>query len=592
MFDFQFIYTVVLLVLMTIALIREIIEADLIIFTTLILMILGRVITLKEAFAGFSNHGMLTVGFLFIVAGGLRRTGILDQLGHHLLGKRTTLSKKLLRLLFPVAFISAFFNNTPIVAVLIPTIHSWTKKNEYVLSKFLIPISYAAILGGMCTLIGTSTNLVVHGLMLENGFSGMSLFEISRIGVPVAVMGLFIVAFLSHRFLPERKETMAQLGETTREFVVAMKVESDYPHIGKTIQEAGLRHLKGLFLFQIDRQGEILVPIGFDEKIYVHDRLFFTGLPETIIELQKMSGLSLLKEATIDLKNYDSDNIHSYEVVVSSDSPLIGKNVRESNFRGRYDAVILAIHRSGERVRQKIGDVVLRTGDTLLILGRPDFLKKWYHSRDFYLVSKSAAVVSKPKPYAWFSLIILAAMIVSMAFGIVPILISVCVAAILLLISRCITPHDARHAVQWNVLLVIASAFGIAKGLENSGVAYYLANQLISGVGTLGVIGIVGGIYFLTSFYTEIITNNAAAALLFPISLSVARQSNIDPRPLFLTVALAASASFATPIGYQTNLMVYGPGGYRFKDFLKIGIPMNIVIGFSVISLIYLYYFS
>jgi di/tricarboxylate transporter len=534
---------------------------------------------------------MLTVGFLFIIAGALQRTGVLNWLGDSILGKKGNTSRKLLRLLPPVSTMSAFFNNTPIVAMLIPAVRSWAKKNQQPVSRYLIPLSYAAILGGTCTLIGTSTNLVVHGLMLENGLKGMSFFEISRIGVPVAIIGLSAIIIIGHRMLPMRKEPIIQLGEHIREFVVVMKVEAKFRHIGYSIEDAGLRHLKGLFLFQIERNGDLKTPVRPDEKIQLHDYLFFTGLPETIMELQRIDGLSLLKEKTFDLKNFDSDHFGAFEAVVSPNSPLIGKNVRESKFRSNYDAVIIAIHRNGQRIKEKIGDIVFNGGDTLLILAKSDFIRRWYHSGDFYLVSRSVEINSKPRRYAFISVFILIVMIVAMASGIIPVVMAACGGALLLILLKCITIEDACRSVEWKVLIIIASAFGISKGLENSGVAFFLADKIISTVGSFGIIGLLTGIYFITSFYTEIITNNAAAALLIPIVFSVANQIGTDPHPFLIAVTMGASASFATPIGYQTNLMVYGPGGYCFKDFLKIGIPMNLFIGIIVITIIYFIYF-
>ena len=588
MFDFGFWYTLIVLLVMTIVLVKEVFEPDLVIFSVLLLLIVGGIIDIKEAFVGFSNSGMLTVGFLFIVAKALQETGVLNRLGDILLGNNLrSISVRMLRFLFPVSSISAFFNNTPIVAMLIPIITSWARKNDYSASKFLIPLSYAAILGGTCTLIGTSTNLVVHGLMIESGVGGMSFFEISRIGIPLMIIGVASVSLLGHRLLPDRKEPMIELGDKTREFVIELKVESEYRYIGSSVEEAGLRHLRGLFLFQIERNQKIIAPVGHDEEIQLGDRLFFTGLPRTIIELQKTPGLTALKDTTFDLKNYNSDELKAYEAVISPSSPLIGYNVRESNFRGRYNAAILAIHRSGERVRKKVGDIVLRAGDTLLLLARPTFLKDWYNSRDFYLVSESEKVPSKPRWYSVFSLSVLGLMILFMALNILPILASVCIAAVILIVSKCITPQEERKSVEWSVLLIIACSFGIAKALDNSGVAYFLANKLILVVGSLGIFGILTGVYFMTSLYTEIITNNAAAALLFPIAFSAATQAGVDPRPFLIAVALAGSACFATPLGYQTNLMVYGPGGYKFKDFMKIGIPMNIFIGCVAISILY-----
>ncbi|MCK4889400.1 MAG: SLC13 family permease, partial [Candidatus Aminicenantes bacterium] len=567
------------------------IEVDIAIFSALILLIIGGVIDVKEAFSGFSNHGMLTVAFLFVVAGALQKTAAIDQFGHVVLGRGKKTSITLLRFLPGVASISAFFNNTPIVAILIPTIVGWAKKKNISPSKLLIPLSYAAILGGLCTLIGTSTNLVVHGLMLENGMKGFSFFEISKVGVPMAIFGIFLLSLFGHKLLPDRKEPIAELGEKTREFVSEMKVGSNFEKLGFSIEDAGLRHLKGLFLFQIERDKKLLTSVSPDENILLNDRLFFVGLPETIMDLRNIKGLTLLKDIVFDPSNYDSEEVSTFEVVISSNSPLVGKCVRESKFRTYYDAVIIAIHRSGDRIKEKIGDIVLRPGDTLMILANRDFIDLWYNKRDFFLVSRSADVESKPKIYSYLSLTVLTLMIVMMALQVVPVLLAVSTASIILIISGTISPYSARNSIDWKVILVIASAFGIAKGMLNSGVASFLADKIISVSGSLGPIGLIAVIYFITSFYTEIITNNAAAALIVPVAISVSSSAGIDPIPLLIAVAIAASASFATPIGYQTNLMVYGPGGYKFKDYLKIGIPMNLIMGVIAVLLIYFIYY-
>ncbi|HMA75792.1 MAG TPA: SLC13 family permease [Candidatus Krumholzibacteriaceae bacterium] len=591
MFDFEFIYTATLIAAMTVLLVKELLEPDLAVFSTLIMLTAGRVITVSEAFSGFSNHGMLTVAFLFIVASALQRSDMLNIIVGRIMKQHGKISTKLIRMMIPVSSVSAFFNNTPVVAMLIPVIKQWARKTGNPVSKFMIPLSYASILGGICTLIGTSTTLVVHGLMIENGLEGFSFFEISKVGIPTALFGLMVIVLIGHRLLPDRKPPLIQLGGNTREFVVEMKVNENFRNIGKTISEANLRHLKGLYLFQIERGDKIISPAGPEEKILPGDRLFFTGLPSTIIELQRTPGLITVQDPEFDLQNYDSDQLGTFEAVISSNSPLIGKNVRESEFRSRYQAVILGIHRSGERIQKKVGDIVIRTGDTLLILAKNSFAERWYHSRDFYLVSRAESPPSKPRRYSWLSISILAIMIITMASGLLPILLSVCLATLILILTGCISAEDARDSIEWKVLLIIASAFGISKAMINSGVADYIAVHLISALGVAGPIGLIAGTYFIVSLYTEIITNNASAALVFPVSLAIAQQAALDPRPFFITVAIAASASFATPIGYQTNLMVYGPGGYKFKDFLRVGIPMNIIIGIVTVTMIYLIYY-
>ncbi len=591
--DFSFWFTLAILVLMTVVLLKEWLETELVLLSALFLLIIGKVVTVKEAFVGFSNEGMLTIGFLFIVAAGLNNSGLMGSIQTYLFGKRNHngLRRKLARILFPVASISAFVNNTPVVALLIPALKSWTERLDLSPSKFFIPLSYAAILGGMCTLIGTSTNLIIYGLMEQHGIQGMGMFEISKIGVPVAVGGLLFLIVFGAKLLPARKEGMLELRENTREFVVALKVTDKFKGIGQTIEEAGLRHLKGLFLFQIERNGQVIAPAKPDERIQLNDRLFFTGLPKTILELQKTPGLVVIQDAQLNLKQYDSSQIRPYEAVISNSSPLIGKNVRESNFRGKYDAVIIAIHRNGERIQKKIGDIVLRAGDTLLLLAGKDFMKKWYHSRDFLLISESDKVPSKPLKNQIIAVATLALMIVLFVFHLVPIIVAAGIAVMILLLTRTVTLQEARESVDFRVLIIIASAFGIAAAVNNSGVARFIAHYIIQAGSTFGTVGILLGIFLITSGYANIITNNATAALVFPVVLAVTAEMQVDPRPFILTLAIAASSSFATPISYQTNIMVYGPGGYRFKDFLRIGLPMHVVVTTIAIAVVYWLYF-
>ena len=590
--SFEFIYTFSLLIIMTVLLIKDWFSTEIVIFSTTLLLLVGKIITIEEAFSGFSNTGVLTIGLLFVVAGSLQTTGALNYLTPYIFG---TIPKnhrsKLVRILFPISAFSAFLNNTPIIAMFIPIVRSWTQKYNLSPSKFFIPISYATILGGVCTLIGTSTNLVIHGLLIKNGYPGLSFFEISKFGIPIAFIGLFYLVFFSNYLLPTRNIPFVELGQTTREFVCEFKITSAFPHIGKSIENAGLRHLKGLFLFQIERNGQIITPAGPEEKLLLNDRLFFTGIPQTIVELQKTPGLQLIKESTFDLKNYDSDEIKTYEAVISTSSPLIGKNVRESNFRGKYGAVILAIHRNGERVKKKIGDIILRPGDTLLLLAEKDFMKKWYHSNDFYLISSTSMVYSKPKWQARLSIFIFISMILLTVFNLLPLIAAAGLAVIALVLSKSISQTDAKEMIDWKVLLIIGCTFGIASAIENSGIANFIGEITINLATSFGTVGLLAGLYFLTSFYTSFITNNAAAAFLFPVALSMAHSTGLDIRPFIMIVTIAASVDFATPFGYQTNLMVYGPGGYRFIDYLKIGIPLQIIIAFTTIFLVNEYYF-
>lgn len=577
---------------MTVVLIREWLEVELTLFSTLLLLLAARVITLDEALAGFSNEGMLSVGMLLIVAGAIDNTGALHRAGYWFLGRnRSALSLKLLRLTVPLATASAFINNTPLVAMAIPVVRSWAEKNRYPLSKFLIPISYATIFGGACTLIGTSTNLVVHGLLVKNGLPGMSFFEISKVGVPLAVAGVLVICLIGYLLLPERKEPMLDLGERTREFVIELRVDPEYINVGKTVEEAGLRHLTGLFLFQIEREGSVIAPARPDDRIYEGDRLFFTGMPKTILELQKTPGLQLIKDSHFDLKHYDSERIKTFEAVISASSPLVGKNVRDSNFRTVYGAVIIAIHRNGGRIEQKIGDVVLRPGDTLLLLADNNFFLKWYHSADFYLISSTEPVSSKSRWQARLSLLVLVFMVTATVLKILPLFAATGAAAIVLILTRCISPLEIKSRIDWRVLIVIACAFGISSAVARSGIAVVISHTIITCNNLWGIAGTLAAIYAITNIYATFISHNAAAAMLFPIALATAGHLKLDIMPFAVTVAIAASLAFATPIGYQTNMMVYGPGGYKYTDFVRMGLPLQLGAGVLAVMLLYVVYF-
>jgi di/tricarboxylate transporter len=489
-------------------------------------------------------------------------------------------------------------NNTPIVVLFIPTIKKWAERLNISPSKFLIPLSYAAIFGGICTLIGTSTNLVVHGLMLENRMQGLTMFELAKIGVPCAIVGWVYIAFLGNRFLPDRKDILEVIHENRKEYVITMSVQKECSLIGKTIQDAGLRNLKGLFLIGIERKGVPLGPVSSRTQIEVGDHLIFVGVTASVVDLYDINGLVPVSEEIAE-EDFQSLRGHFVEAVVSSSSPFIDKTIKESNFRARYTAGVIAVHRNGQKILSKIGSIRLRPGDTLLLLTGPDFVNNWKNSQDFYLVSTIKRVKPKRHKKAILSLFIVGIMILAAPLGkyiphiggrSITMLHAAIGAALLLVITRCIHVSEARKAIQWNVLIAIACAFGISKALQNSGAAAAIATSVINLVKGFGVIGVLAAIYFITTLFTEIITNNAAAALVFPIALSAANQLGVDSRPFFIAIAIAASASFMTPIGYQTNLIVQGAGGYKYRDYFLIGLPLNIIFFILAVIIIPLFW--
>jgi len=576
--------TLTIVVLMLVALVKEIWAPDVVVFSALGLLVLTGVITTQEALVGFANKGMLTVAILFIVAYAAQSTGILEVFAGQVMGRSRGGRRSLLRLMVPVWSLSAFLNNTPIVAMFTPAIRDWALRRNLAPSKFLIPLSYASIFGGICTLIGTSTNLVVHGLLQQQFQMGFSMFELAWVGIPCALSGvLFFLAF-GHRLLPDRRDVAEDFQQQGREYLLEMKVSHGSRLIGKSIEDAQLRNLAKIFLVEIVRGDRIIAPVRPSDLLEAEDHLFFTGDIEGIAQLGKLPGLVPCHERKFYTEIHKSGKGRLVEAVVSRSSPMLDKTLKEGNFRARYDAAVLAIHRHGEKLHASLGQVKLCPGDTLLLLAGEDFTKRWGTSRDFYMVSRPtlAPVIDRRKSAV--ALVALAGMILLSACGIVEIFTAAVLAALVIMLTKTVTAVEARRSLELNVLVVIASAFGISKALDKTGAAEILAQQLVASADSLGPVGLLAIIYLVTSMLTEVITNNAAAALVFPIAMASAAQAGLNPMPFAVAIAIAASASFATPIGYQTNLMVYGPGGYRFSDFVRIGIPMNLI--FMAVSIL------
>ena len=572
-------------VFLFVALVRDLGPPDLLFLGAAAALAAAGVITPTQAFAGFSNPGMLTVAVLFVVAAGLRETGILDHLGNRILGAARGERGVLVRLAGVVMPMSAFLNNTPIVALFVPVVLDWSRRNRVSPSRLLIPLSFMAILGGTCTLIGTSTTLVVDGLMIESGLDGMHLFEIAAIGVPYALIG-FAYLMLARGRLPERKELLEQLGESCREYLAEMRVQPGCRLIGRTIEQAGLRQLPGLFLIEIDRDGRTIGPVGPDDVILAGDGLVFTGIVSSILELEKIPGLVPEADPAYEVSAEQQRGRRLCEAVISESSPLVGRTIRDADFRARYGAAVVAVHRGGERVEKKLGDVSLRAGDTLLLQVRPHFTRAHRNDPAFYLVSDVEDWRPLRRDRAGMAAGVFFLLIALTTTGIVSTLVAAALAAVAMVALGCVSPGDARRTVEWQVLVTIAAALGVGSALAASGAATAIATALVESTRAWGPIAALAAIYVLGSGLTAMITNNAAAVLMFPFCLETARLYDADPRPFLVALILAASASFATPISYQTNMMVYGPGGYRFGDFFRIGAPLNLLLGVVALLLI------
>lgn len=560
--------------------------ADLVFMAAIILLSLLGIIKPEEAFAGFISSSLLMVAALFVVTAGLRETGVVDAIGLRILGPVSTELGGLLMLALFTILTSAFLNNTPIVAMLIPVVLSWCRKHHVAPSKLLIPLSFLTILGGCCSRIGTSTNLVVDGLMRKNGIPEMGFFEIGQAGIPCAILGTIYMITIGRRLLPERKELLEQFGDARREYLVEMLVTPACRLIGQSIEAAGLRRLPGLFLTEVDRRGTVITPVSPDTVLEANDRLVFTGIVSTIVDLKNIPGLEPAAETT-DVAAQEQRRRRLCEAVVSRSSPLIGQTVRAAQFRSHYNAAIVAIHRNGVRLTTKIGDVKLESGDTLLLQTGPNFAQAHRNNPDFYLVSDVEGSQALRHERWWVALTIFGALLVTMFLGKGDTaMLGAFVAGGLMIFTRCMSASDARQSIEWPVLVAIGASFGLGTALEKSGAALFLSGKLVEFTQPLGAHATLAAIYLVTMCLNELITNNGAAALAFPFCIKAAELSHCDQRPFVMAVALASSFAFASPVGYQTHMMVFGPGGYRFSDFVKVGVPLNIMLWIVCVILV------
>ena len=550
--------------------------------TSAALFVLG-VTDAQQAFEGFANTAPITVAALYVIAGAIDRTGVLEPLVSKLLSRQGSLRKDLSKLILPSAVGSAFLANTPIVAMLTPAVTRWADGQGRSASSFLIPLSYATILGGALTAIGTSTNLVASGLLESAGQEPLALFELATIGLPLLVIGLAVIV-LGAPFLPTRRRPTEPAADGTRAYTVAMNVEPGGALDGVSVVDGGLRHLDGLYLTQIDRPDQTIAPVLPNQILRGGDELIFAGQVDHVVALQNYAGLSPAANVGSDELG-NRANTGYFEVVIGRSSAVVGQTAAEVGFRQRYNAAILAVHRSGELVNGQPGATRLRAGDTLLVVAPRTFRGRWRNTGEFLLISRLDADIPIPQRSARLALLTLVIAVGLPLFGLLPITRSAILAAILVVAFGILRPREARDAVDINVVLMIGGAFGLGNAVSESGIDSRVANGLLESFGTFGTVGAIVGLLITTMVLTELITNAAAVVLAFPIALDVAAQTGLDARLLVIGIAVAGSASFLTPIGYQTNMMVYGPGGYRFSDYLRLGVPLSLVT-IAVISTI------
>ena len=567
-------FTLLVTVTTVVVMARELLPPALAVLGAVVVLLLSGIITADQALAGFSNEAPIIVGALLILARAVDVSGILEPVVGWLF-KDASGRPLMARLLFPITLFSGFLNNTTLVAMAVPPVIEVTTRRRLTTSHFLIPVSYAAVLGGVITAIGTSTNLTVSGLLRESGMPPLELFELAPVGLPIALVGTGAMVLLAQKLLPDRSKGGDTVDDRVREFSVTMTVAEAGPLDGVSVEAGGLRHLQGVFLAQIERSGEVIAPVAPEEVLLGGDVLFFVGRVTDIVDLQRHRGLVSSEHSQ--LTRLDGSGHAFFEVVVGAESALMGRTIREIGFRGRYDAAVLAVHRAGTRLDAKLGDIRLRIGDTLLVLGDESFRERWRDSRDFLVVAPLSGIPPTQPRKAAIVTGVVVLFVVLTALEIVPLLNAALGVVFALIATRVLTLRQARNALDLDILVLIASAFGLGAAVTVSGLGDQVASILVAGMGPLGTIGTLAGVLLATMLLTEMVSNNAAAALMFPIAVSTAAAVGADPRPFVIAITLGASLSFLTPIGYQTNMMVYSMGNYRFTDYTRLGIPLNLI---------------
>lgn len=543
-------------------------------------MLLGAMLALglvtpQEGISGFSNPATITVGAMFVLSAGLRKTGALDVLGRTLmrLGKRP--STLLLLVMLTVGAVSAFINNTAAVAVFLPLVLTLGRRREISPSRLLIPLSYASQFGGVCTLIGTSTNLLVSSISEERGRGAFSMFEFAPLGLIMLVAGTLYLLFLGRWVLPDRRT--AQLTETYHlgDYIIELRVPAQSPLIGQTVATSVLGESHAATVLEILREKEKLWR-PLHEPIRADDVLLVSGKLDELMELRDAAKLVIDPRFKLKDEMLRTDDVTLVEALVAPRSRLIGNTLADLSFSRRYNALALAIQRRGQTLRAKLKDVHLQFGDALLLQAPKAEVERLRMDENFIVLSE----VEEPSLRRGKAPVVMAIIGIAVglaAFAVLPILVTALLGCVALVLTRCISLDEAYAAIDWKVIFLLAGILPLGIAMEKSGAAQLIAGHALGVVGPFGPIAILAVLYLLTAILTETMSNNAAAVLLAPIAFSTATSLGVDPKPFLIAVCFAASTSFATPVGYQTNTMVYNAGGYRFTDFMRAGIPLNLI---------------
>jgi len=564
--------------------VKEIFPLDVTALLVLAIFLVFGHLTIEDAISGFSNQAVITIAVLFVLSHALQKSGILEY-GVVRLNKLTERSKLLGLTVFliSVAFASAFVNNTAIVAIFIPITIRLAKKYNLSPSKLLIPLSYIAIMGGTLTLVGTSTNLLVNSIYVNTTMAEpLGMFEFSRYGIFILLIGLLYIIFAVPLILPSRTVT-SSLTQSYHMggYLTELYVSEESPLVGRTFMERDINKNYDITVLDIIREGQVISTNIRNTIIHPGDVLFVRGSLENFLRMKEVEKVTMLTDEKLTQAELIHDDNTLVECLLTQQSELVGKSLMEINFRRRFGSFILAVRREGEILRRKIAHIILRSFDTLLVYGPREKIKELSDSGNFIVLGEIDATLQKNR-FWWVSLAVVVSAVTLAALGMVPILKGALVGMILLMILRVISTNEAYQSINWQVIILIAALIPIGIVIQNSGTASWLASAMNNAVNmfepALQPVVLVSLIYLVTMILTEMASNAATAIIMTPIALSAAAQMGLDPKPFIFSVCFAASASFITPIGYQTNLMVYGPGGYKFSDYVKVGLPLAITL--------------
>ena len=560
-------------------------RTDLVFLGAMAVIYLTGVLDAGEAFSGFSSTSVIVIGVLFVVVAGMTHTGVLQWIVKHLMGQPNTYTKAVLRLMLPVAALSSFLSNTTVVAMFVDIVKMWSKKLNISPSKLLIPLSYASGMGGICTLIGTPPNLIISGLYANHTGHTMNIMATTIPGLFCLFIGVLSIIAL-RRLLPDRKAPESAF-EATTDYTVELLVPSDNPYIGKTIAESNLNDVHGGHLIELIHYDAVISPVPDDEVLMGGDRLVFAGQVDEILDLKESHQLVNADHYVFSMKEIDKKR-QLQTAFVSFGSPLIGKKINSSDFEKKNNMVLVAVSRQGTRINESPREVVLQPGDTLLLEcpRHIDLNKESLKSQLYFFDSMAVANFSSK---TFISVAIMIAMVVLSALNIMPLLQCAFLAAFAMLITRCCSPDQAMKAVNWDILMVFAGSVVLGTAIQKTGLAEQLAFGILDVCGTNPIV-VMTAICFVGTFATEFISNTAAGAMFFPIMYETAEELGYEPFPFLIALMISVSSSFATPIGSPTHMLVYGPGGYRFSDFLRIGLLMNLIIlaaNIIIVNLVY-----